>query len=203
MEASYEAGSSIFEEEAATFVKRIPVMCSVPERTNTRSERDGWPLRTPTVVVTGKGNYRRQGRRSNLFGRSQEISYVKLAPQYRNIWLVRGHAVPAFSRTRTGGRNKLTIGLFYWVKASGCRWFPNGGELEFEERVAYKTAFVSSYAALPHGKLAARLVAELEPYMKNPYPVESASALIDERFTGTCAGVGRYSEGSGSYTKQT
>ena len=70
----YEAGVSISEEEAATFVKAID--CYVlGSRTYEHALELGWPYGdTPAVVVTGRELPPAQKERRVLFRRSQDIS---------------------------------------------------------------------------------------------------------------------------------
>ena len=86
----YEAGVSISEGEVATFLKGID--CYVMgSRTYEHALELGWPYGdTPTVVVTGREWP--PARKSVEFysGDLKTLVDVKLAPRYRNIWLVGG-----------------------------------------------------------------------------------------------------------------
>jgi dihydrofolate reductase len=86
----YEAGVSISEEEAATFIKAID--CYVlGSRTYEHALELGWPYGdTPTVVVTRR-NFP-SARKSVEFysGDLKTLVDVKLTPRFRNIWLVGG-----------------------------------------------------------------------------------------------------------------
>jgi dihydrofolate reductase len=86
----YEAGVSISEEEAAAFVKAID--CYVlGSRTYAHALELGWPYGdTPAVVVSGREWP--SARKSVEFysGDLKTLVDVKLAPRYRNIWLVGG-----------------------------------------------------------------------------------------------------------------
>src|SRR5580704_10791262 len=86
----YEAGVSISEEEAATFVKSID--CYVlGSRTYEHALELGWPYGdTPAVVVTARKL--QPVRKSVEFysGDLKTLVDVQLAPRYRNIWLVGG-----------------------------------------------------------------------------------------------------------------
>src|SRR6202034_2572974 len=83
----YEAGVSISEEEAATFVEVID--CYVlGSRTYEHALELGWPYGdTLTVVVTGREWP--PARKSVEFysGELKTLVHVKLAPRFRNIWL--------------------------------------------------------------------------------------------------------------------
>lgn len=86
----YEAGVSISGEEAATFLKTID--CYVlGSRTYEHALELGWPYGdTPAVVVTGREWP--SARKSVEFysGDLKTLVDLKLAPRYRNIWLVGG-----------------------------------------------------------------------------------------------------------------
>jgi dihydrofolate reductase len=130
----YEAGVSISEEEAAAFVKAID--CYVlGSRTYAHALELGWPYGdTPAVVVSGREWP--SARKSVEFysGDLKTLVDVKLAPRYRNIWLVGGHAVPAFSPTRPSGRNQVNDGACpVGRRPPAIRWFPNGAEVELEK----------------------------------------------------------------------
>jgi len=86
----YEAGVTISEEEAASFVKTID--CYVlGSRTYEHALELGWPYGdTPVVVVTGRELP--SARKSVEFyaGDLKTLMDVQLGPRYRNIWLVGG-----------------------------------------------------------------------------------------------------------------
>jgi dihydrofolate reductase len=140
----YEAGVSISEQEAATFVKAID--CYVlGSRTYEHALELGWPYGdTPVVVVTGREW--RPARKSVEFysGDLKTLVDVKLAPRYRNIWLVGGATLcQRFLQLGLVDEIKLTIAPV--LLGEGLRLF--GGSLT-EERwnlknvVAYKNGFV-------------------------------------------------------------
>ncbi len=86
----YEAGVSISEEEAAEFVQSID--CYVMgSRTYEHALELGWPYGdTRVVVVTGRDL--RASRKSVEFysGDLEALVRTKLAPRFRNIWVVGG-----------------------------------------------------------------------------------------------------------------
>ncbi|HEX3471366.1 MAG TPA: hypothetical protein VHT28_09290, partial [Silvibacterium sp.] len=86
----YEAGVSISQEEAAAFVKAID--CYVlGSRTYEHALELGWPYGdTPTVVVTGREWAPARESVEFYSGDLKTLVGVKLAPRYRNIWLVGG-----------------------------------------------------------------------------------------------------------------
>ena len=146
----YEAGVSITEEEAATFVRTID--CYVlGSHTYEHALELGWPYGdTPTVVVSGREWP--SARKSVEFysGDLKTLVDVKLAPRYRNIWLVGGAMLcQRFLELGLVDEIKLTIAPV--LLGEGLRLF--GGSLT-EERwnlknvVAYKNGFVElSYCA--------------------------------------------------------
>jgi dihydrofolate reductase len=86
----YEAGVSISEEEAATFVKGID--CYVlGSRTYQHALELGWPYGdTPAVVVTTRELPSTRKSVEFYSGDLKALLDKKLAPRYRNIWLVGG-----------------------------------------------------------------------------------------------------------------
>ena len=146
----YPAGISISEEEAALFVKGID--CYVlGSRTYDHALELGWPYGdTPTVVVTGREWP--PARKSVEFysGDLKTLVDVKLAPRYRNIWLVGGAMLcQRFLELGLVDQIKLTIAPV--LLGEGLRLF--GGSLPEEKWnlknvVAYKNGFVElSYSA--------------------------------------------------------
>ena len=151
-ESIYEAGVSISEEEAATFVKAID--CYVlGSRTYEHALELGWPYGdTPTVVVS-----RRElppARESVEFysGDLKTLVDVKLAPRFRNIWLVGGAVLcQRFLSLSLVDEIRLTIAPV--LLGEGLRLF---GDLlteqswDLKNAVAYKNGFVAlTYAAAP------------------------------------------------------
>jgi dihydrofolate reductase len=148
----YEAGVSISEEEVATFVKAID--CYVlGSRTYEHALELGWPYGdTPTVVVTGREWP--PARKSVEFysGDLKTLVDVKLAPRYRNIWLV-GGAMLCQRFLELGLVDEIRLTIAPVLLGEGLRLF--SGSLT-EERwnlknvVAYKNGFVElSYSYLP------------------------------------------------------
>ena len=146
----YEAGISISEDVAATFVGAID--CYVlGSRTYEHALELGWPYGdTPTVVVTGREWP--PARKSVEFysGDLKKLVDVKLRARYRNIWLVGGARLcQRFLELGLVDEIRLTIAPV--LLGDGLRLF--GGSLA-EERwdlknvVAYKNGFVElSYSA--------------------------------------------------------
>jgi len=146
----YEAGVSISEEEAAAFLKTID--CYVMgSRTYEHALQLGWPYGdTPVVVVTTREWPPAKKSVEFYSGDLKTFVDVKLAPRYRNIWLVGGAMLcQRFLELGLVDEIKLTIAPV--LLGEGLRLF--GGPLT-EERwnlkdvVAYKNGFVElSYSA--------------------------------------------------------
>ena len=146
----YEPGISIPEEEAAIFVKGID--CYVlGSRTYEHALELGWPYGdTPTVVVTSRGWPTARKSVEFYSGDLKTLVDRKLAPRYRNIWLVGGAMLcQRFLELRLVGEIRLTIAPV--LLGEGLRLF---GGSPTEERwnltnvVAYKNGFVElSYSA--------------------------------------------------------
>jgi len=146
----YEAGVSISEEEVTNFVKTID--CYVlGSRTYEHALELGWPYgETPVVVVTGREWP--QARKSVEFysGDLKRLVDVKLAPRYRNIWLV-GGAMLCHEFLTLGLVDEIKLTIAPVTLGEGLRLF---GDSRTEERwnlkdvVAYKNGFVElSYTA--------------------------------------------------------
>ena len=154
----YEAGVSISEGEAATFVKAID--CYVlGSRTYEHALELGWPYGdTPVVVVTGREW--RPARKSVEFysGDLKTLVDVKLAPRFRNIWLV-GGAMLCQHFLDLGLVDEIRLTIAPVLLGEGLRLF--GGSLAearwiLKNVTAYKNGFVElSYSApeaLNYGK---------------------------------------------------
>jgi len=146
----YEAGVSVSEEEAAAFVKAID--CYVlGSRTYEHALQLGWPYGdTPTVVVTGRKLP--SARKSVAFysGDLKTLLDEKLAPRYRNIWLV-GGAMLSQRFLELGLVDEIRLTIAPVLLGDGLRLF-NGSLAEqrwdLKNVVAYKNGFVElSYSA--------------------------------------------------------
>jgi dihydrofolate reductase len=146
----YEAGISISEEEEAAFVQAID--CYVlGSRTYEHALELGWPYGdTPTVVVTGREWP--SARKSVEFysGDLEALVHDKLAPRFRNIWLV-GGAMLCQRLLELGLVDEIKLTIAPVLLGDGLRLF---GGLPAEQRwdlknvAAYKNGFVElSYAA--------------------------------------------------------
>ncbi|MBV9302737.1 MAG: dihydrofolate reductase [Acidobacteriaceae bacterium] len=140
----YEAGVSISEEEAATFLKAID--CYVlGSRTYEHALELGWPYGdTPTVVVTGTKLPSIRNTVEFYSGDLKTLLYEKLAPRYRNIWLV-GGAMLSQRFLELGLVDEIRLTIAPVLLGDGLRLF--GGSLT-EQRwalknvVAYRNGFV-------------------------------------------------------------
>jgi dihydrofolate reductase len=146
----YEAGVSISEEEAATFVKAID--CYVlGSRTYEHALELGWPYGdTPAVVVTGREWPRAKESVEFYSGDLETLVREKLAPRFRNIWLV-GGAMLSQRFLSLGLVDEIRLTIAPVLLGDGLRLF---GDFALEQRwdlknvVAYKNGFVElSYAA--------------------------------------------------------
>ena len=146
----YEAGVSISEEEAAAFVKTID--CYVlGSRTYEHALELGWPYGdTPTVVVTGRKLSSTRKSVEFYSGDLKTLVDGKLAPRYRNIWLV-GGAMLCQRFLELGLVDEIQLTIAPVLLGEGLRLFD--GSL-MEERwnlknvAAYKNGFVElSYSA--------------------------------------------------------
>ena len=146
----YDAGVSVAEEEAATFLKAID--CYVlGSRTYEHALELGWPYGdTPTVVVTSR-EWPAARKSVELYsGDLKTLVDVKLAPRYRNIWLV-GGAMLCQRFLALGLVDEIMLTIAPVVLGEGLRLF--GGSLtemrwNLKNVVAYKNGFVElSYSA--------------------------------------------------------
>ncbi len=146
----YEAGVSISEEEAATFVKSID--CYVlGSRTYEHALQLGWPYGdTPTVVITNRELPSTKKSVEFYSGDLKKLVDSILAPRYGNIWLV-GGAMLCQRFLELGLVDEIRLTIAPVLLGDGLRLF---GSFLTEKRwdlknvVAYKNGFVElSYAA--------------------------------------------------------
>ena len=150
----YEAGVSISQEEIANFVKAID--CYVlGSRTYQHALELGWPYGdTPVVVVSSREwpPASTSARKTVEFyaGDLKTLVDVKLAPRYRNIWLV-GGAMLCQRFLELGLVDEIRLTIAPVLLGEGLRLF--GGSLtekrwNLKNVVAYKNGFVElSYSA--------------------------------------------------------
>jgi dihydrofolate reductase len=146
----YEAGVSISEEEVAAFLKSVD--CYVlGSRTYEHALELGWPYGdTPAVVVTGRKLLSTKKSVEFYSGDLKTLVDVKLAPRYRNIWLV-GGAMLCQRFLELGLVDEIRLTIAPVLLGEGLRLF---GDSATEKRwnlknvVAYKNGFVElSYSA--------------------------------------------------------
>src|SRR3974390_2872988 len=145
----YEAGVSISAEENARLIQSID--CYVPgSRTYEHALELGWVYGdTPVVVVTSRKL--QSARKSVEFysGDLKELVNTKLAPRYRNIWLV-GGAMLCQRFLELGLVNEIKLTIAPVLLGDGLRLFGSLAEEQWNLKnvVAYKNGFVElSYAA--------------------------------------------------------
>jgi dihydrofolate reductase len=147
----YEAGASISAEEIATFLKGID--CYVMgSRTYEHALELGWPYGdTPVIVVTSREWP--PARKSVEFysGDLKALIDAKLAPQYRNIWLV-GGAMLGQRFLELGLVDEIRLTIAPVLLGEGLRLFgdsPSEQRWSLKNVVAYKNGFVAlSYTAV-------------------------------------------------------
>jgi dihydrofolate reductase len=147
----YDAGVSISEEEAASFVKGID--CYVlGSRTYEHALELGWPYGdTPTVVLSGREWGSKRESVEFYSGDLETLVRAKLAPRFRNIWLV-GGAMLCQRFLSLGLVDEIRLTIAPVLLGDGLRLF---GDLVTEARwdlknvVAYKNGFVDLHYATP------------------------------------------------------
>ena len=147
---AYPAGVSISAEEIATFLKSID--CYVMgSRTYEHALELGWPYGdTPVVVVTTREWSSATKSVAFYSGNLKTLVDVKLAPRYRNIWLV-GGAMLSQRFLELGLVDEIRLTIAPVLLGEGLSLF--GGSLTEEKWnlknvVAYKNGFVElSYSA--------------------------------------------------------
>jgi dihydrofolate reductase len=146
----YEAGVSISGEEAVAFLKTID--CYVlGSRTYEHALELGWPYGdTPTLVVTSREWPRARKSVEFYSGDLKTLVDVKLAPRYRNIWLV-GGAMLSQCFLELGLVDEINLMIAPVLLGEGLRLFgapPTEKRWNLKNVVAYKNGFVElSYSA--------------------------------------------------------
>jgi dihydrofolate reductase len=147
----YEAGVSVSEEETAAFITAID--CYVlGSRTYEHALALGWPYGdTPTVVVTSRGSLPTRQNVEFYSGDLETVVKEKLAPRFRNIWLV-GGALLCQRFLELGLVDEIMLTVVPVLLGDGLRLF---GAPLLEQRwalrnvVAYKNGFVELSYAVP------------------------------------------------------
>jgi dihydrofolate reductase len=148
----YEAGVSVSEEEAASFVKAID--CYVlGSRTYEHALELGWPYGdTPTVVVTNRELPRIRESVAFHSGDLKTLVADTLAPRYGNIWLV-GGAMLCQSFLKLGLVDEIRLPIVPVLLGDGLRLFDNNGleqRWRLRNAVAYKNGVVELLYGLPN-----------------------------------------------------
>jgi dihydrofolate reductase len=146
----YEAGVSISAEESAAFLKTID--CYVlGSRTYEHALELGWPYGdTPTVVVTGRELSSTKKNVEFYSGDLKTLVDAKLAPRFRNIWLV-GGAKLAQRFLELGLVNEIRFTIAPILLGEGLRLFDGLTEKRWNLKnvVAYKNGFVELLYSAP------------------------------------------------------
>jgi dihydrofolate reductase len=145
----YEAGVSISAEEVAAFVKAID--CYVlGSRTYEHALELGWPYGdTPTIVVTGRELPPAKKSVEFYSGDLETLVHEKLAPRFRNIWLV-GGAMLSQRFLSLGLVDEIRLTIAPVLLGDGLRLFGFLKEERWDLKnvAAYKNGFVElTYAA--------------------------------------------------------
>ena len=148
-EGVYEAGVSITEEEIAAFVKSVDCYL-MGSRTYEHALQLGWPYGdTPCIVLTGRQLQRARPSVEFHSGELEDLLNAKLAPRFRNIWLV-GGALLSQQALELGLVDEIRLTLAPVLLGDGLRLF---GHLTSEKRwdlknvTAYKNGFVELHYA--------------------------------------------------------
>ena len=146
----YGAGVSLSQEEVATFLKSID--CYVlGSRTYEHAIELGWPYGdTPAVVVTGRKTLPAKKSVEFYSGDLKTLVDVKLAPRYRNIWVV-GGAMLCQRFLELGLVDEISLTIAPVLLGEGLRLFSgpvSEARWNLKNVVAYKNGFVElSYSA--------------------------------------------------------
>jgi dihydrofolate reductase len=145
----YEAGVSISQEEIAAFIKSID--CYVlGSRTYEHALELGWPYGdTPVVVVTSRKLPATKKSVEFYSGDLKTLVDAKLAPRFRNIWLV-GGALLSQRFLELGLVDEIKLTIAPVLLGDGLRLFGSLTEKRWNLKnvVAYKNGFVElSYSA--------------------------------------------------------
>lgn len=146
----YEAGTSISAEEASAFVKTIDCYI-LGSRTYEHALELGWPYGdTPTVVVTGRALQSTNKSVEFYSGDLETLVHEKLAPRFRNIWLV-GGAMLSHRFLELGLVDEISLTLAPVLLGEGLRLFGSSqteSAWNLKNVTAYRNGFVElSYAA--------------------------------------------------------
>ncbi len=151
---TYEAGVSITAEQAAAFVKTID--CYVMgSRTYEHALELGWPYGdTPVLVATGRELPAARTSVEFYSGDLRALLNERLAPRYRNIWLV-GGAMLSQRFLELGLVDDIRLTIAPVLLGDGLRLFGGGlaeQRWDLKNVTAYRNGFVElSYSAVRAG----------------------------------------------------
>jgi dihydrofolate reductase len=142
--SGYEAGVAVTAEEAATFVKSID--CYVMgSRTYEHALELGWPYGDTPVVVVSSGKLAAARESIEFYsGDLGKLVHEKLAPRFRNIWLV-GGAMLCQRFLELGLVDEIRLTIAPVLLGDGLRLFGGGLNEEpwdLKNVVAYRNGFV-------------------------------------------------------------
>jgi dihydrofolate reductase len=146
----YEAGVSVSEEEIAAFIKGID--CYVlGSRTYETALKLGWPYgETPVIVVSGREWPRERESVEFYSGDLKALVEGRLAPRFRNIWLV-GGAMLSQRFLELGLVDEIRLTIAPVLLGEGLRLFDGlltERRWDLKNVVAYRNGFVElSYVA--------------------------------------------------------
>ena len=140
----YEAGASVTEEQATAFLKTID--CYVlGSRTYEHALQLGWPYGdTPTVVLTTRQLPSPHRSVEFYSGDLKTLVAEKLAPRFRNIWLV-GGAMLSQRFLALGLVDEIRLTIAPILLGDGLRLFggpPTEQPWNLKSVTAYKNGFV-------------------------------------------------------------
>jgi dihydrofolate reductase len=146
---AYPAGASISAEEVVAFLKSID--CYVMgSRTYEHALELGWPYgETPVVVVSSRQWTEARTSVEFYSGDLTSLVYEKLAPRYKNIWLV-GGAMLCQRFLELGLVDEIRLTIAPVLLGDGLRLFGSLQEQRWKLKnvVAYKNGFVElTYSA--------------------------------------------------------
>ena len=148
---AYEAGASISQEEIVAFLKGID--CYVMgSRTYEHALELGWPYGDTPVIVVSSREWPAARKSVEFYsGDLQTLVEAKLAPRYRNIWLV-GGAMLCRRFLELGLVDEIRLTIAPVLLGEGLRLFggpPAKERWSLKNVVAYKNGFVELSYATP------------------------------------------------------
>jgi len=148
-ESPYPAGATLSEEEIGAFLKSIDCYL-LGSRTYQHAIELGWPYGdTPTAVLTTRSLTSSRQNVEFHSGDAKTILAEKLAPRFRNIWLVGGASL-AQRFLELGLVDEISLTIAPILLGEGLRLFGTLAQEQLwslKKAVAYRNGFVElSYA---------------------------------------------------------